>query len=58
MFFLASDTILAFRIFALELMPDWTSGMVMLTYTIGQGLIAAGTVIALSRASRDKAGQR
>ncbi|ALV47521.1 hypothetical protein MB46_08425 [Arthrobacter alpinus] len=58
MFFLASDTILAFRIFALELMPDWTSGMVMLTYTIGQGLIAAGTVIALSRASRDKVGQR
>lgn len=41
-FFLASDTILAFRIFALELMPDWTSGMVMLTYTVGQGLIIAG----------------
>lgn len=41
-FFLASDTILAFRIFALELMPGWTSGMVMLTYTVGQGLIIAG----------------
>ena len=65
-FFLASDTILAFRIFALELMPDWTSGMVMLSYVIGQGLIAAGTVVAMSGASkyrgqsfvsRDKAGQ-
>lgn len=43
-FFLASDTILAFRIFALELMPGWTSGMVMLTYTVGQGLIVAGTL--------------
>ncbi|MDD0857499.1 lysoplasmalogenase family protein [Arthrobacter alpinus] len=43
-FFLASDTILAFRIFALELMPDWTSGMVMLTYTVGQGLIIAGAL--------------
>lgn len=44
-FFLASDTILAFRIFALELMPDWTSGMVMLTYTVGQGLIVAGALL-------------
>lgn len=44
-FFLASDTILAFRIFALELMPDWTSGMVMLTYTAGQGLIIAGALL-------------
>ncbi|AIX99673.1 hypothetical protein ART_0075 [Arthrobacter sp. PAMC 25486] len=41
-FFLASDTILAFRIFALELMPGWSSAMVMLTYTVGQGLIIAG----------------
>lgn len=48
-FFLASDTILAFRIFALELMPDWTSGMVMLTYTAGQGLIVAGAVRTLHR---------
>lgn len=44
-FFLASDTILAFRIFALELMPDWTSGMVMVTYTVGQGLIIAGALL-------------
>ena len=47
--FLASDTILAFRIFALELMPDWTNGMVMLTYTGGQGLIAAGALLVLRR---------
>ncbi|WP_449372463.1 lysoplasmalogenase family protein [Arthrobacter psychrolactophilus] len=45
--FLSSDTILAFRLFALELMPDWTSGMVMLTYTIGQGLITAGALLTL-----------
>ncbi|WP_404432367.1 lysoplasmalogenase [Microbacterium lacus] len=44
-FFLASDTILAFRLFTPEAMPDWTSGMVMLTYCLGQGLIAAGVVI-------------
>lgn len=44
-FFLASDTILAFRIFAPELMPEWTSGMVMLTYTVGQGLITAGALL-------------
>lgn len=43
-FFLASDTILAFRIFALELMPGWSAGMVMLTYTVGQGLIVAGAL--------------
>ena len=47
LFFLSSDTILAFRLFALELMPDWTSGMVMLTYTIGQGLITAGAILTL-----------
>lgn len=45
-FFLASDTILAFRLFTPEAMPDWTSGMVMLTYCLGQGLIAAGVVVA------------
>lgn len=49
-FFLASDTILAFRLFAIELVPDWTSGMVMLTYTIGQGLITAGALMTLRRA--------
>lgn len=47
--FLASDTILSFRIFMPEAMPDWTSGMVMLTYCAGQGLLVAG--IALHRTS-------
>lgn len=45
-FFLASDTILAFRLFTPDAMPDWTSGAVMLAYTLGQGLLAAGVVIA------------
>lgn len=40
--FLVSDAILAFRIFTPEAMPQWTSGMVMLTYTLGQLLIASG----------------
>lgn len=48
-FFLASDTILAFRLFLPAAMPDWTSPAVMLTYTIGQGLIIAGTLRALRR---------
>lgn len=43
-FFLASDTVLAFRLFAPETMPDGTSPLVMATYTCGQGLIAAGVV--------------
>lgn len=43
-FFLASDTILAFRLFTPEAMPGWTDPLVMLTYTMGQGLIAAGVV--------------
>lgn len=45
-FFLASDTILAFRLFTPDAMPGWTSGAVMLAYTLGQGLIAAGAVAA------------
>ncbi|WP_258067172.1 lysoplasmalogenase [Arthrobacter sp. GMC3] len=45
LFFLTSDTILAFRIFAADLMPPWTSGAVMLTYVVGQGLIVAGALI-------------
>lgn len=45
--FLISDSILAFRIFVPEIMPDWTGGMVMLTYTLGQGLIVYGLVTAL-----------
>lgn len=40
--FLASDTLLSFRIFMPEAMPAWTSAMVMLTYCAGQGLIVAG----------------
>ena len=45
-FFLASDTILAFRLFTPDAMPDWTSPLVMLTYCVGQGLIAAGVMVA------------
>jgi uncharacterized membrane protein YhhN len=44
-FFLASDTILAFRLFVPDAMPDWTSPLVMLTYCLGQGLIAAGVIV-------------
>ena len=43
-FFLTSDSVLAFRLFLPEAMPSWTSPLVMLTYTLGQGLIAAGVV--------------
>jgi len=45
-FFLASDTILAFRLFTPDAMPDWTSPLVMFTYCLGQGLIAAGVIVA------------
>lgn len=47
--FLASDTILAFRLFAAAAMPPWTSPLVMLAYTAGQGLIALGVVGVLHR---------
>ena len=50
--FLVSDGILAFRIFAPEIMPDWTSGLVMLTYTLGQGLIVYGITAALALRGR------
>lgn len=43
-FFLVSDTILAFRLFLPDAMPDWTSPAVMITYTLGQGLIVAGAL--------------
>lgn len=46
-FFLASDSILAFRLFLPDMMPAWTSPAVMLTYTLGQGLIIAGVIRAL-----------
>ncbi|MCC9204522.1 lysoplasmalogenase [Arthrobacter sp. zg-Y769] len=42
--FLASDTVLAGRIFLPGQMPDWTNPLVMLTYCAGQGLIAAGVL--------------
>ncbi|MGW8483351.1 lysoplasmalogenase family protein [Microbacterium sp. NPDC055903] len=46
-FFLLSDTILAFRLFVPEAMPAWTSPAVMLTYTLGQGMIVAGALLSL-----------
>ncbi|GAA5037343.1 lysoplasmalogenase family protein [Microbacterium fluvii] len=46
-FFLTSDSVLAFRLFLPDAMPDWTSPLVMVTYCLGQGLIAAGSVSAL-----------
>lgn len=45
-FFLASDSILAFRLFLPDALPEWSSPAVMLTYTIGQGLIVAGALAA------------
>lgn len=50
-FFLVSDTVLAFQLFLPDRMPAGSSALVMLTYTLGQGLIAAGVVLAV-RASR------
>lgn len=40
--FLCSDTLLAAREFVLTRPPRWTDAGVMATYTLGQGLIAAG----------------
>ncbi|MBD3943857.1 lysoplasmalogenase [Microbacterium sp. NEAU-LLC] len=53
-FFLTSDSVLAFRLFLPDAMPGWTSPLVMLTYCLGQGLIAAG-VLAAIRARRTAA---
>ncbi|MFK4763014.1 lysoplasmalogenase family protein [Microbacterium sp. ZW T5_45] len=50
-FFLTSDTILAIRLFLPNALPDWSSPAVMLTYTLGQGLIVAGALVALSPSS-------
>ncbi|MGI0522624.1 lysoplasmalogenase [Microbacterium maritypicum] len=50
-FFLASDTILAFRLFLPDSLPSWSSPAVMLTYVIGQGLIIAGALVSLRRTS-------
>lgn len=41
-FFLASDTILALRLFLPDVPGDLTSPWIMLTYTLGQGLLALG----------------
>ncbi len=49
--FLMSDAILAFRLFRPEIMPDWTSGTVMLTYCLGQGLLVYGIFVALRERS-------
>ncbi|MCT1478983.1 lysoplasmalogenase [Microbacterium sp. p3-SID336] len=48
-FFLASDTILAFRLFLPDALPAWSSPAVMATYTLGQGLIVAGALVTLRR---------
>lgn len=48
-FFLASDSILAFRLFLPEALPGWMSPAVMITYTIGQGLIVWGVLHTLAR---------
>jgi uncharacterized membrane protein YhhN len=45
-FFLASDTILAFEIFMPDATPSWASPVIMFAYCLGQGLIAAGVVVA------------
>lgn len=46
-FFLASDTVLAFRLFLPGGLPAWSDPAVMLTYTLGQGLIVFGALVTL-----------
>ena len=48
-FFLASDSALAFNLFASDSAPSWFTHSVMTTYTIGQGLIAFGVVQVLRK---------
>ncbi|PRB65675.1 lysoplasmalogenase family protein [Microbacterium sp. MYb45] len=48
-FFLTSDTLLAFRLFLPDGLPAWSSPAVMLTYTLGQGLIVAGALVTLRK---------
>jgi hypothetical protein len=48
-FFLASDTILAFRLFLPDSLPAWSNPAIMFTYTLGQGLIVAGALIVLKK---------
>lgn len=47
-FFLVSDSILAFRLFLPGSTADWSGPAVMLTYTIGQGLIVWGVLRSLT----------
>jgi uncharacterized membrane protein YhhN len=42
--FLLSDSLLAFQIFVPDALPGGSGALVMLTYCVGQGLIAAGAV--------------
>lgn len=48
-FFLSSDTLLALRLFLPESLPAWSNPAIMLTYTIGQGLIIAGALVTLRK---------
>lgn len=49
-FFLASDTILAFRLFRPDLISaSWGSPAVMATYTLGQGLLVLGALLLATR---------
>lgn len=45
-FFLASDSVLAFELFVPDALPSWSSPLVMTLYCLGQGLIAAGVLVA------------
>lgn len=51
--FLASDTLLALRLFLPGGLPEWSDPAIMSTYTLGQGLIVAGALLALQRRSED-----
>lgn len=51
-FFLTSDTVLAFRLFLPDVLPAWSSPAVMLTYTLGQGLIITGALLTLDARER------
>lgn len=51
-FFLISDTLLAFLLFMRDIVPSWTSPAVMLTYTLGQGLLAVGILIHVRKQDR------
>ncbi|WP_248240766.1 lysoplasmalogenase [Microbacterium kunmingense] len=51
-FFLTSDSILAFDLFWPDAPTAVTGPLVMLTYAVGQGLIALGVVRAVSSAAR------